>query len=167
MECHDARPLIPGYLDGELSEAQAAPLRQHLLECATCRASAQDGKALKDWFVDEGPIEVPAGFAARVARRAFAGDRGEAQEPALPTGPRALEQAGEGRILSFVLQLTAVAAALLMALSIGMRAMDLPSGGELYADDASKELAIQELEQLNSSEEAAAEEQDAAEEDSE
>ena len=152
MECHDARPLIPGYLDGEISEAQAAPLRQHLLECGACRASAQDGKALKEWFVDDGPVEVPAGFAARVARRAFAGDRG--------VGPVLVDSAdsegtgarGEGRVLSFVLQLTAAAAVLLIALSIGIRAIELPSGGELHADGASKDWALQGLDRLNQAE---------------
>jgi anti-sigma factor RsiW len=42
MECHDARSLIQSYLDGELSQAQAAPLRTHLLDCQPCRAGAQD-----------------------------------------------------------------------------------------------------------------------------
>jgi len=113
--------------------------------------SAQAGKALKEWFVDGEPIEVPAGFAGRIARRAFAGDRGGATVVAGP-GALASRTAAAGReapLLSFVLQLTAVAAALLMALSIGIRAIELPSGGELQADDASKEWALQELDRLN------------------
>src|SRR5262245_16363421 len=78
--CTDARPLIPAWADGELSEAQAAPLRAHLLGCRDCRGSTQDLRALHLWF-DAGAVDgsslVPPGFAARVARRAFAGDRGE------------------------------------------------------------------------------------------
>ena len=51
MTCNEALPLVWSYLDGELSEAQAAPLRKHLLECNGCRNSAQHGKTLKRWFV--------------------------------------------------------------------------------------------------------------------
>ena len=56
-------------------------------------------------------------------------------------------------MLSFVLQLTAVAAALLLAFSIGMRTSERPSTSELHADDATKELVLQELDRLNSSSE--------------
>src|SRR6185436_4437001 len=77
MECIEARPLIPSYLDSELSEAQARPLRKHLLDCPECRALAQGEKNLKRWFVEEEATAVPRDFAARVARRAFAGDSGE------------------------------------------------------------------------------------------
>ena len=71
MQCTDASRLISSYLDGELSEAQAAPLRKHLLACQRCRAEAQGEKNLKRWFVTADPVAVPEGFAARVARRAF------------------------------------------------------------------------------------------------
>ena len=76
MNCETARPLIPLYLDGELTEPRASALRPHLLECPDCRGVAQAGKALKTWFVPTEPEAIPEGFAARVARRAFAGDRG-------------------------------------------------------------------------------------------
>ena len=162
MNCQDARPLIPGYLDAELSEAQAGPLRKHLLGCAECRSSAQDGKALKDWFVDEAPVAAPDGFAARIARRAFAGDQGgstvEPQHSLRAVGAEGSGE-GEGRILSFVLQLTAAAAALLLALSIGARAIELPNSRELHADDASKDWVVQQLEELNEAEEAETEEE--------
>src|SRR5687767_11962997 len=75
--CRDASALIPSYLDGELTEAQAAPLRKHLLSCQACRGSAQSEKNLKRWFVEAETPAVPKDFAARVARRAFAGDRGQ------------------------------------------------------------------------------------------
>lgn len=83
MNCNDAHPLIPSYLDGELSEAQAGPLRKHLLACQTCRTGAQSDKNLKRWFVASAAVPVPRDFAARVARRAFAGDRGLETMPAL------------------------------------------------------------------------------------
>ena len=71
--CGDVSALVPGYLDGELSEEQAAPLRRHLLSCPDCRAAAQDLTSLRRWFPAPEPAGVPAGFAARVARAAFAG----------------------------------------------------------------------------------------------
>lgn len=142
MECRDVRPLIPVYLDGELTEAQAAPLRQHLMDCPACRSAVQDERSLKAWFVEQRPVEVPAGFAARVARRALAGDTGERFEaPAV--------EAGEGRLLAFVLQVTTVAAGLLIALAIGTRALRLPDDGRLQADDFDLGRALEQLDELN------------------
>jgi len=142
MDCREARPLVPGYLDGELSEAQAAPLRKHLLACPGCRSITQAGKTIASWFVDEGPVEIPAGFAARVARRALAGDTGERW--AAP-----LDADGDLGLRGFVLQLTAVAAALVIALSIGFRTMSLPRTDDLRADDFSLESALEALDEMN------------------
>ena len=136
--CSDARPLIPAWADGELSEAQAAPLRSHLLGCRECRGSMQDLRALQRWF-EAGEVDgaslVPPGFAARVARRAFAGDRGERgpiAAPALVIGEPGLERR---RTLSFVLWSTAAAAMLVVALSVALRLRDLPAGERLRAED--------------------------------
>jgi len=144
MNCKSARSLVPGYLDGELSEAQAAPLRAHLMDCHDCRSVAQEGKALKGWFVDERPWGVPAGFAARVARRAFAGDTGAvyAESP----------REAEGRVLDFVLQLTAAAAAVLIALSIGISSLERPQSNRMRADDLTFEETMRRLEELNAEE---------------
>lgn len=142
MDCRESRPLVPGYLDGELSEAQAAPLRKHLMDCPGCRSITQADKALKSWFVDAGPVEIPAGFAARVARRALAGDTGEHWAAAHDAG-------GEHGLRGFVLQLTAVAAALVIALSIGFRTMSLPQTDDLRADDFSLETALDALDEMN------------------
>jgi hypothetical protein len=174
MECQNARPLIPSYLDGELTEAQAAPLRKHLLDCQPCRASAQGEKNMKRWFVEPAAVAIPRDFAARVARRAFAEAAMEAAGglaaplpahaatympgPSLVTTPqrggtslRAVPKADE-RNLRFVLSLTAVAAAVLVMLSIGIRSMTLPAGAKLMADDhktLSYDQALQDLDQLN------------------
>jgi len=156
MNCNDARPLIGAYVDGELSEVRATLLRKHLLECHTCRNSTQDGKTLKRWFAplreaaddptSEFSIGAPSGFAARVARRAFAGDTGEREVTLTPA------RANEARILPFVLRLTAVAAALALLLAIGFRKQSRPDGGNLSADDRTL-LSVpqiqQELDQLN------------------
>lgn len=177
MECQDARRWIQGYLDGELQEAQAAPLRKHLLDCQACRASAQSEKNLKRWFVEPKTVAVPRDFAARVARRAFAGDRGERfSEPALVGGGTVLSLEGarstelslegargtglsiasrrEERNLRFVLTLTAAAAAVLMMLAFSIRGLNLPSGSNMYADDTrtkSTEEVIRVLDDLNRS----------------
>lgn len=162
MNCRDARPLVPVYLDGELTEAQAAPLRQHLMSCTGCRGAAQRGTALKGWFVDEGPVEVPAGFAARVARRAFAGDVGELAPSAVETPGRsghalaAVESSeASAGVMSFVLQLTSIAAAVLVALAIGMRSVGMPATDDLHADDFVLDVALERLDALNAAELAA------------
>ncbi|MBK7642463.1 MAG: zf-HC2 domain-containing protein [Planctomycetes bacterium] len=149
MECQNARSLIPSYLDGELTQAQAGPLRQHLLDCQPCRGSAQDGKNLKRWFAASEPVAVPAGFAARVARRALQGDTGEF--PPSLAAPRAEEE--RGRMLRFVLTCTAAAAALLFVLSLGMRQLALPHSDRMLADSSPQlSRAIQELDRLNAAE---------------
>ncbi|TAJ16410.1 MAG: zf-HC2 domain-containing protein, partial [Planctomycetota bacterium] len=66
LGCAAALELVPGYLDEELSEEQAAPLRRHLLACHACREHAQAERALHRWFVPSAPVAVPEGFAARV-----------------------------------------------------------------------------------------------------
>lgn len=157
MECRDAAALVPSYLDGELSEAQAAPLRKHLLACQPCRGSAQADKNLKRWFVPSEPVAVPRDFAARVARRAFAGDRGQVFAPAAVEAPVAAPvlapaRANEGEILTFVLRVTAIAAGLLLVVSIAIRASTLPSSERLMADDrpaATLDETLQRLDELN------------------
>ena len=122
MNCESARPLIPLYLDGELTEPRASVLRPHLLECPNCRGVAQGAKALKTWFVPTEPVSIPDGFAARVARRALAGDRGFALESERAQASTGLAgEREETPILQFVLQAVAVAAVLLITLSIAIR----------------------------------------------
>lgn len=153
--CRSFEPLIPSYLDGELSEAQAGPLRRHLLECPPCRRTVAGEKALKRWFVREPACAVPAGFAERVARRAFAGD------PGLEAA--ALAQPEEGRLLRFVLGLTSVAAATLLIVAGSMRSVSVPTGGRLGAEDdvpMKLEQVLSELERL-AREEAGAQEPEA------
>jgi anti-sigma factor RsiW len=158
MECQDARRWIQGYLDSELQEEQAAPLRKHLLDCQACRVSLQAEKNIKRWFVQPKSVAVPRDFAARVARRAFAGDRGERfSEPALVGGGAVLSfdtARTEQRSLRFVLTLTAAAAVVLMMLAFSIRGLNLPSGTNMKADDTrtkSTEEVIRELDELNRS----------------
>lgn len=127
ISCDDARPLVPSYLDGELSEAQASPLRTHLLDCLACREVAKEGKSLQRWFEFEPtPVGVPAGFSARVARRAFAGDQG-----LLVPEPSALHP--RRSLLPFLLVASALAAALLFVLAVAIQRESLPRSNGLDA----------------------------------
>ncbi|MBL8858634.1 MAG: zf-HC2 domain-containing protein [Planctomycetes bacterium] len=160
MNCQDARASIPAYLDGELVEERAGPLRRHLLDCQPCRGSAQSEKNLKRWFAKakESAPAIPRDFSARVARRAFAGDPGERFSE-----PRTIEMAGyavagsvtvgsgrDERNLGFVLALTAAAAVLLVTLSFAIRGLSLPSGSSMLAEPTmSIQEANQRLERLN------------------
>ncbi len=183
MECGDARRLVPSYLDSELTEAQAAPLRKHLLACQACRAGAQAEKNTKRWFAVTEPIAVPHGFSGRVARAAFAGVADAANAPSeferrapraapiLP-GPTAatrsateLEQreiavetarSNEGRILAFVLRLTVAAAVLALLASVAIQSLRRPSTAELRADDRRTMSLDQALEKLDNLERAEA-----------
>jgi len=143
QDCNQQQALIPSYLDGELSEALAAPLRQHLLACQECRNAAQGERSLKAWFPEDEQLPVPVGFAARVARRAFDGDTGELEAP-LPASEPA-------PILRFVLRATAVAAAVLLVLSVVLRSTDLPNTDRVQADNALQPLdeVLRELDHVN------------------
>jgi len=164
MECHDARSLIQSYLDGELSQAQAAPLRAHLLDCQPCRAGAQDEKNLKRWFVAPQTPAIPQGFAARVARAAVQGEPlpRRSRLTALPgsrvSGATPVGADREGGMLRFVLACTAAAALLLFTLALGIRTLSLPQTNQLAADDREEvqlDKVLEELDQLNRTQAAA------------
>ena len=158
MDCTQVRPLIPTYVDGELSEIQAGRLRKHLMDCAACRALAAEDKSFKHWFVPAEAPEVPADFAARVARRAFAGDTGERTVELTPAAPPAER---ETPILQFALKMTAMAAAVLMVVSIGIGMLNQPAAG--VGIDAEQGESLEEhqvLERLDQLNEQASEEED-------
>jgi hypothetical protein len=144
VSCEDVRSLLSSYIDGELSEEQAAPTRAHLLDCQTCRESVQEVKVIKRWFnlsVDEGARMAPAGFASRVARRAFAGDPGvpgvivpTPSSTGVPAGIDSTPLGRAGVILPFVLKMTAIAASLLFVLSLFIRDASLPTGDGIGAE---------------------------------
>jgi predicted anti-sigma-YlaC factor YlaD len=166
MNCRDARLLVASYLDGELTEAQAAPLRKHLLACHTCRGSTQSGKHLKRWFVATQPVAVPRDFSARVARLAFAGATQSEDRPvAVPAAAPALVSAAasavaekDGRILQFVLRLTVAAAAAALVTSVAIQSLRRPGAAELRADDQrtmTLDQALEKLDELDRAERAA------------
>ncbi|MEM9379005.1 MAG: zf-HC2 domain-containing protein [Planctomycetota bacterium] len=86
MRCDVVLALVPTFVDEELTESVASSVREHLKDCRSCRSAVQEERSLRQWFVPTEEVEVPDGFAARVARRAFAGDEGLA-----PVAPDPLE----------------------------------------------------------------------------
>lgn len=133
MNCEHARPLVPLYLDGELTSAQSAELRPHLLSCPNCRGLAQTEQSLHAWFVPTAEVSVPIGFAAHVARRAVAGDTGS--ESSGGSEERSTRGQPE-HILQFVLHALAIAAVALVVISIAMRRLDQPAAEELKAHES-------------------------------
>jgi anti-sigma factor RsiW len=130
ISCDDARALVPSYVDGELSEAQASPLRNHLFDCPACRGTATEGRVLRRWFeaARQEVVSIPAGFAARVARRAFAGDPGLLVPVEAPP-PFASRRSQ----LGFLLAACAVAAAVLLVLALAIQNQNLPETNRLDA----------------------------------
>jgi anti-sigma factor RsiW len=165
MNCTQAITLVGPYLDGELNEAQAGPLRRHLLACAGCRTGVQAHKDMRRWFVEPEPLAVPAGFAARVAQAAFAGTSG-AGAPATVESSRMVERPasaasrapaaqGEGRLLRVVLGLTSVAAAATLLIVLFTRDNRLSEGAGLRAEERPRltmDQAVEELEALQRAE---------------
>lgn len=150
--CNQVATLVPGYLDGELSEEQATPLRRHLLSCPTCRCRATDLTNLRRWFsiaAPTGAVQIPHGFAARVARAAFSPAGQGSGETAEISAVAANATAGklENSVLPFVLAATSLAAGLLLTLSflIGMRSQ--PAGVDLSAEPLPD--ILRELDELN------------------
>lgn len=134
MDCKETQALIPSYHDGELTEAQAAPLRQHLMDCPDCRRALAGQKAFNRWFPKSTEeVEIPPGFAQRVARRAFAGDTGS-REPEPVVASAAEATVPETPIFSFVLWATSAAAGLLLIISGMLFQSHVGGGDQLHAD---------------------------------
>jgi len=147
MNCEHARPLVPLYVDGELTSVQSAELRPHLLSCPACRSLAQGEQSIHAWFVPTAEVPVPVGFAAHVARRAVAGDTGSTR-PSVPLEPSVHEHSGP--TMQFVLHALAVAAIALVVISISMRRLDQPAAEELKAHESQAlDASLFALDQIN------------------
>lgn len=64
--CQEFAALLDPYIDGELSPAETARVREHLRTCDGCRAYVQAALAMRDAFPEEEDTPVPDGFAAGV-----------------------------------------------------------------------------------------------------
>jgi len=145
IQCDVVLALVPTFVDGEVTDSVGGTVRRHLMDCSACRNAVQEEQTLRQWFVASPEVEVPKGFAAHVARRAFAGDLGlepslapVAASPELPTG----------RVLAFSRALVAVAAGGLVAISLVLAGGGRPEVADLDAGKGLQE-ALLELEQEN------------------
>lgn len=162
MRCDVVLALVPTYVDEEVATSVASSVRQHLMDCQACRGAVQEETSLRQWFVPTEEIEVPAGFAARVARRAFAGDEGRASVTLAPETlapvtlapvtltPTAPPEAG--RLLSFSMGLVAVAAAAMIAVTLFIGGGPNPGAQDLRATDESLDKALDALVEENRAE---------------
>ena len=142
LRCEKVRKLVPSYLDGELEEERAGPLRTHLLACPGCREVAKDATFLGRWFDAAREVlpaaSAPPAFAARVAGLAFAGVEPtgeptvELQPAARPMGEAA---ASKRSLLPFLLAVTTVAAAILFVFAVLLQRQAVPTGASLQADE--------------------------------
>ena len=153
MNCEQAEKMIARSVDGELAVKEVGALRRHLAECEGCAALASEARDLKAWFVTDTPVEVPSGFAQRVATKAFA-QAGEREvragfspqvltpEFSSPQGGVVQGSFGAGPKDRFLMGLTALAAALLLALGMALYVQRANQSYELDADDESLQEAI-------------------------
>lgn len=142
LDCDVVTALVPTYVDGEVAGSVASSVRQHLIACGPCRLAVQDESALRQWFVPTDEIPVPQGFAARVVSAAMAGRDASANDAPVPSvrsdaRPRASREgftlvppapgpalAGstvathDDRTRSFAMVMTAVAAAVIIAVTL-------------------------------------------------
>lgn len=150
--CADAEPLIPRFVDGELSGAQGDALRHHLMECAACRSLVQEETSQRQWFVPSEEVPVPEGFAARVTGLAFAG--GGHELTPVGSAPKLRLVSGGSHAVRFQMALSAAAAVLLIVtgflIARGHTGADIGGGG-LQADESE----LERIEQENAAEEEA------------
>lgn len=64
--CEEFAALLDPYIDGDLSPAETARVREHLRTCDGCRAYVQAALAMRDAFPEAEDTPVPDGFAAGV-----------------------------------------------------------------------------------------------------
>lgn len=147
MSCERSHALLTRYADGELEEILAAPLRRHLLECNGCRALAVETKNLRAWMEPRPAPAIPAGFAARVAERAFAGG-----EPVVTLRPAGGLESSIPHLQAFVLSATAVAAGVLFFLALALGFVSRPGGQSLEAMPYNE--VLEQLEELKRQEQA-------------
>jgi len=60
--------LLSALLDGELTPAEAAGIREHVAGCAACRAELTAVGAARQWVRDLPPVEPAFGFFERMLR---------------------------------------------------------------------------------------------------
>jgi anti-sigma factor RsiW len=110
MNCREIEEFAPLYLSGEMEESQRAQFRAHLAQCRSCAAEM------------DRQVALDVGLRDAVSRE-------------LPDATR-VERSVRGRIVRRRMWRFAAAAAILMAVLVGHRALRTDSVSRLYADAA-------------------------------
>ena len=121
MECERVREEFVERLTGTLEPDRSRAIDDHIAGCAACRAETD---RLREMWTELGALDVPAasGAAGRVGRLIDARSRGAVapaiREPAIPSRRRAIRSA--------TLTVGAVAASLLLGVTLGKRTVVTP-----------------------------------------
>lgn len=74
VECHDLRPLLPLYVDGELDQQDQAVIEQHLAQCESCAKNVHFDRSLKakikNAIVECDQIALPPSLKSKLRRQA-------------------------------------------------------------------------------------------------
>lgn len=70
MNCSDAQPNLPGYLDDSISASERTRLREHLYSCADCREELKSYSLLAAHLAHVEPIRPPSNLALRIQGQA-------------------------------------------------------------------------------------------------
>lgn len=84
MDCKTTHERLSAYLDGELPQAHADAVEQHVQECARCAAELAGLRALGGVVSELEGAGVPDGFARRVREAARARQADEARRQPIP-----------------------------------------------------------------------------------
>ena len=71
MNCKTVALCLNQYLDGEIDQATALALKNHLDGCETCREELSRLEKISEFFADPEPVELPVSFHARVIAEAY------------------------------------------------------------------------------------------------
>jgi len=81
VTCHDVRPHLTAYLDGELEGDRGSTVRGHLRRCEACRTAAHDEAALRDGLRALTQLDAPSEMWAGVQRQLAAAEVADADKP--------------------------------------------------------------------------------------
>jgi len=129
VDCKTTSQRLSAYLDGELPQAGAAAVEEHLRECPHCAADLAGLRALSHALEGLEGAAVPSGFAARV-RRAAGAERASCRPVVLFGTPRTLN-----RVLMRVAAGLVAVAGLWVGMSVGGSAF---AGREQTSPDAAE-----------------------------
>jgi negative regulator of sigma E activity len=135
MKCRETTERLDAWLDGELTEAEAAGIGRHVAECAACGEVAAGRRALGGLLRDG--LTYPAEAAAAAGRFDDLWERIAAETTALQPQPspapslwQRLAAWWTGRVENRQLWVPAFAAAAALVVMVGLITLRLTGGGE-------------------------------------